>query len=242
MKGLIIDEPWIGLILRGEKIWEMRKTACHHRGRVGLIRKGSGQVVGVADVVASLGALSSPLAYAEAEPKHRIPPERQHKAFSDGWQIPWVLSNARPLISPVPYKHPFGAGIWVNLGDDVHSDVEAQVSSAGNQMFAPKSDTVVLNVLNDCRAQPRPSLLRRLFSRRQATAVEPIKAAPATSNDAAPLLHNGEPMTYHIVKVTGGNVRNNHIYLPLDFFPADVVGGSNKAAFRDRSRSHFVLV
>ena len=29
MKGLIIDEPWIGLILQGKKTWEMRKTACH---------------------------------------------------------------------------------------------------------------------------------------------------------------------------------------------------------------------
>jgi ASCH domain-containing protein len=48
MKGLIIDEPWISLILQGEKIWEMRKTACHHRGRIALIRKGSGQVVGIA--------------------------------------------------------------------------------------------------------------------------------------------------------------------------------------------------
>jgi hypothetical protein len=51
VKGLIIDEPWIGLILLGNKTWEMRKTACHHRGRIALIRKGSGRIVGTADLI-----------------------------------------------------------------------------------------------------------------------------------------------------------------------------------------------
>lgn len=59
MKGLIIDQPWIGLILSGKKTWEMRKTACHHRGRIALIRKGSGQVVGTADIVNSFPPLKS---------------------------------------------------------------------------------------------------------------------------------------------------------------------------------------
>jgi hypothetical protein len=71
----------------------------------------SGEVVGIADVLGSLSPISSPLAYAEAEPKHRIPPSRQDKAFADGWRTLWVLSNVRPLISPVPYKHPSGAVI-----------------------------------------------------------------------------------------------------------------------------------
>lgn len=29
--------------------------------------------------------------------------------------------------------------------------------------------------------------------------------------------------------MTGGNIRRNHVYLPLDFFPAEAIGGSNKA-------------
>lgn len=59
MKGLIIDEPWIGLILLGNKTWEMRKTACHHRGRIALIRKGSGRIVGTVDLVDSLQSLDT---------------------------------------------------------------------------------------------------------------------------------------------------------------------------------------
>jgi hypothetical protein len=40
MKGLIIDEPWIGYIISGTKAWEMRSRNTAARGRIGLIRKG----------------------------------------------------------------------------------------------------------------------------------------------------------------------------------------------------------
>jgi hypothetical protein len=41
MKGLVIDEPWISLIISGEKTWEMRSRNTVVRGRIALIRKGS---------------------------------------------------------------------------------------------------------------------------------------------------------------------------------------------------------
>lgn len=125
MKALVIDEPWISLILKGEKTWEMRKTACKIRGRIGLIRKGSGQVVGVAEVTDSRPPIPDLAAYAKAEPFHRIPPPRQKKAFEDGWRTPWVLANARPLSRPVPYTHPSGAVVWVNLDETVAAQVQA---------------------------------------------------------------------------------------------------------------------
>src|SRR5882724_4451059 len=53
MKALVIDEPWITAILKGDKTWEMRKKNCKIRGEIALIRKGSGLVVGTAHVVDS---------------------------------------------------------------------------------------------------------------------------------------------------------------------------------------------
>jgi hypothetical protein len=125
MKALVIDEPWITSILRGEKSWEMRKTTCNIRGPIALIRKGSGLVVGTAVVTGSLPTLTSRAAYADAEPYHRIPPARQESAFADGWTVPWVLAEARPLPRPVPYKHPSGAVIWVNLDSETAGRVQA---------------------------------------------------------------------------------------------------------------------
>jgi hypothetical protein len=205
MKGLIIDEPWIGLILLGEKTWEMRKTACHHRGRIALIRKGSGRIVGTADVVDSLQSLNTAEAYAAAEPRHRIPLGRQELAFRDGWRTPWVLANAHALDPPVPYKHPSGAVIWVNLDYEVQMAVKAQGS------FVVSS-----------------SKARRLQSTTLAQTVEAPSGIPFKSTE--PTKGNSAlPGTVRILTVTGGNIRNNHIYLPLDFFPQEAIGGSNRS-------------
>lgn len=60
MTGLIIAEPWIGLILEGRKTWEMRSRDTPVRGQIGLIRKGSKSVVGVAELVGTLPHLPMP--------------------------------------------------------------------------------------------------------------------------------------------------------------------------------------
>src|SRR5438876_7688725 len=51
VKALIIDEPWISMIVSGQKTWEMRSRNTQVRGRIGLIRKGSKTVIGLADLV-----------------------------------------------------------------------------------------------------------------------------------------------------------------------------------------------
>jgi hypothetical protein len=129
MKGLIIDEPWIGLILQGNKTWEMRTGTWKHRGVIGLIRKKSGHVVGVAELVDNRPPLTNLGAYAEAEDFHRIPPEQQAAAFAGGWTTPWVLKNAQPLRRPVPDTHPNGAVKSVNLSEEVAAQVQRQLAA-----------------------------------------------------------------------------------------------------------------
>ena len=127
-KGLIIDEPWINMILRGSKTWEMRKTGSKIRGAIALIKKGSGQVVGTVNLVDSLPPLSA-AAFAKREKMHGVPPSMQAMALSNGWRHPWVVADARPLTKPIPYNHPSGAVIWVNLGADVVNAIRAQRSN-----------------------------------------------------------------------------------------------------------------
>src|SRR5262245_36582037 len=106
----------------------MRKTACHIRGKIGLIKKGSGQVVGVADLVDSRAPLASRKEYAATRRRHGIPSAHQAAAFVGGWRTPWVLANARRLTCPVSYVHPSGAVIWVNLSPAVVSKICAQIT------------------------------------------------------------------------------------------------------------------
>lgn len=116
-KALIIDAPWIDLILSGEKVWEMRSRNCSIRGRIGLIRKGSGQVVGTADLDDCLGPFSEKELSHERD-KHAITEDRMaDKVWMSKWNHAWVLKNVEALPEPVSYNHPNGAVTWVNIGE-----------------------------------------------------------------------------------------------------------------------------
>jgi hypothetical protein len=115
--GLIIDEPWISMILNGEKTWEMRTTSTRKRGRIALIRKGSGQVVGTANLVESLGPLTRQQTLDSVD-RHGVPADVIRTGSVDSWVYPWVLADVARLDPPVAYDHPPGAVIWVTLDSE----------------------------------------------------------------------------------------------------------------------------
>ena len=53
MKGLLVKSPWVDFILNGKKTWEIRGSNTRIRGRVGLIKSGSGTVMGTVKIVGS---------------------------------------------------------------------------------------------------------------------------------------------------------------------------------------------
>lgn len=115
-RGLIIDEKWIVKILTGEKTWEMRTTKTKIRGRIGLIMKGSGLVVGEAILTDSLDKMSDMQLFNGVD-KHCIHSDVPWSFSLElaKWRYPWVLKSAVEYDVPVPYKHPQGAVIWVKL-------------------------------------------------------------------------------------------------------------------------------
>jgi len=219
MRGLIIDEPWIGLILAGTKTWEMRKGATHIRGPIALIRKGNGAVVGVAELTGSLPDLDTADAYARAEPFHAIPPARQVRAREDGWRTPWVLANARPLAKPVPYEHPNGAVIWVNLSPAVADAIKAQ----GVAVPTPAESATTT-------APPRRTAAAASRIEKVSLAATTAKMARAGGGKRTRVKGRIEGDVCY-VPITGGNIEHGHVYLRsvLPFFPDDCVGGSDKS-------------
>ena len=100
-KALIIDEPWISKILSGEKVWEMRSRVAHHRGPFALIKKGTGMIFGVSNMVDCQG----PFLPSELEShfaNHRIPQDIID-APDYKWTYAWVLEDAKPLETPIAY-------------------------------------------------------------------------------------------------------------------------------------------
>jgi hypothetical protein len=125
LKGLIIDTPHIENILSGKKIWEMRSTSTKQRGHIALIRKGSGKIIGTAELTETVGPLETDAMLAN-QSKHLISAERILSGAVAKWKYGWVMKNAKFLDEPVDYRHPSGAVIWVNLGQEETSAVMRQ--------------------------------------------------------------------------------------------------------------------
>ena len=114
-KGIVIDEPWIGEILSGEKTWEMRSTKTSKRGPIALIKKGTKTIVGVAELYECEGPMSLE-ELKESQSKHRIP-DAILEDCGYKWRVAWKLKNIHKLELPVPYKHKSGATVWVTLDE-----------------------------------------------------------------------------------------------------------------------------
>lgn len=114
INAIVIDTPAVDNILSGKNAWEMRSTATKQRGLVALIRKDSGTVVGIAELVDSTGPFSKEEILAH-QSRHLISTQRLNDPKIAKWNKAWVMRNARPLLKPIPYSHPNGAVIWVNL-------------------------------------------------------------------------------------------------------------------------------
>jgi hypothetical protein len=121
LSGLVIDTPHINNILSGGKTWEMRTSHTHKTGLIALLRKGSGLVVGIAEVTGSIGPLSRDEILANSS-KHMIPRQMLDDPAVGKWNHAWTLQGVRSLARPISYVHPKGAVIWVTL-DETTSDL-----------------------------------------------------------------------------------------------------------------------
>ena len=116
--ALLVREPWVSLLCRGEKTWELRGSRTHKRGRVALVSSGTGGwVVGGATLVACHGPLTA-AQLAATEALHCVPAGgtaagRYKTVYA------WEFAAAAELACPLRYDHPSGAVIWVTLPEPV---------------------------------------------------------------------------------------------------------------------------
>jgi hypothetical protein len=113
VRGLIVGSPHIDRILSGKKTWEIRGHATKIRGRIMLIRAGSGQVVGSCEIVETIGPLSL------NELRRNAGKAGVRRNELDGMPYKrtyaWVVKNAKSFARARSYQHPSGAVVWVNL-------------------------------------------------------------------------------------------------------------------------------
>ena len=126
-KGLIIKSPYIDRIIAGTKTWEMRSTNTNQRGPIALIKQGSGQIIGIANLVGVKGPLSDQEKLDNIN-QHQISVERLQSGDTAKWNVAWILENVQSLTSPVDYQHPNGAVIWVALEPEVQEKLALAIA------------------------------------------------------------------------------------------------------------------
>lgn len=116
MYGLIIKKKWLDKILSGEKTLEIRGSKTAHIGeRIALIESGSSQIKGFC-VIRSVIALTEEKWETERD-RHCVELSFEDLLKRYKTAYAWELTDVIACKQPVPYKHPQGAVIWVNLED-----------------------------------------------------------------------------------------------------------------------------
>lgn len=113
MNGLIIRSPYVDWILAGKKTWEIRGRRTLARGKIALIRGGSGLVVGTCHLTDVVGPLT--LRELRKNTRRLAEPKSEIRSLPYKTTYAWVLKNVRRFRRPRRYKHPSGAVIWVRL-------------------------------------------------------------------------------------------------------------------------------
>lgn len=179
---LIIREPWISLILSGEKMWEMRPNWTSVRGWIGLAAKGTNAVSGLAWLTDCRHPLSASN-YDQFFDMHRIPPEESARAIENKWVFPWVFSEVVRLPRPIPFRSSPGAVQFVKLDPDVGA-VLGQLLRSGTGTVPPAQDWIASTV----PPLVAPPVTARAAPSTPASGVTPAAEIPAGDdfNTAAP--------------------------------------------------------
>jgi hypothetical protein len=111
---LIVQQPWIGLLLDGYKRWEIRGQACRKaRGeRIFLALSGGGGVIlGHVTLAGSHGPLSR-AEYVDGAERHCVAgTSLPYGASTHAWEV----KDPVRFRAPVPYRHKPGVVVWAKM-------------------------------------------------------------------------------------------------------------------------------
>jgi len=125
IRALLIQPEPLNKILAGTKIWEIRGSQTKIRETIGLVPSRSGTVVAICDLIDCIGPLNQREFHANTAKAGMRPDQAKLGYYLQTYA--WVLANVRLLKKPVPYIHPSGAVIWVNLAENTESAVRRQI-------------------------------------------------------------------------------------------------------------------
>lgn len=113
--GLIIKEFWLSKIFNfaDPKDWEIRGSCTNKRGKIYLLESKTGLIKGEADLIDCIEL--DLVDFTRNEHHHKIPSQIHNNQLPYSRTYAWVLQDIHKYNVSIPYKHPRGAVIWVNL-------------------------------------------------------------------------------------------------------------------------------
>lgn len=112
IRGLIVKSPYIDEILEGKKRWEIRGRNTRIRGKIALIKSGTGMVFGTVNIIDSREiTFEEYLKWKESRGYKNL--DKIVKPYKKIYA--WVLDQPVMFEQPISYIHPSGAVIWVKL-------------------------------------------------------------------------------------------------------------------------------
>ena len=182
-KALIIAEPWASKICSGQKDWEMRSRNTHFRGLFAIAQKGTGQLIGVADLYDCSAELSDQ-ERRDNEHHHRVDPKAFQTPGFDKYRTAWKLRNMQMFDKPLPYATRNGAVSWIKLTPEEAAEVIA-LTKALREARTPDQTTHIEPVIAIDVFEP-PSLIPNLVSETPAPTAPHPELKPAPNNAAIP--------------------------------------------------------
>lgn len=135
--GLILKGRWLDLILSGEKNLEIRGQTTTKRGKVGLIKSGTGLVFGEVEIVGTfvIQRDSFGLYYSGHLVGANTLETLNYKVIHA-----WMLANPICYPEPIAYTHPRGAITWVDLQTGTKTKQGCSTSSSSTRKRKMPSD------------------------------------------------------------------------------------------------------
>ena len=110
--ALMVRAPWADLLVTGRKRWEMRTCACLKRDLIGVIKVGTGTIIGVVRISDSRGPLTD-AELRQAQPEHLVPPAGLPEGTR--YRYAWTMEAAHKFEEPIPYAMRPGQQTFVTL-------------------------------------------------------------------------------------------------------------------------------
>ena len=123
-RGLLVRDPFATQLLDGSKTWEIRGRATQIRGRIVIIKSGTGLAFGTVNLVRVLGPLTIDDLINTPQLKEEEKQEYKENGLPYRKTYAYECLDPKWFRTPIPYSHPNGAVTWVRLPEMNLTDVQ----------------------------------------------------------------------------------------------------------------------